>query len=212
MTEEHGSNVGHTVVLASGNQGKLRELQDALAPAGLALRCQSDLSVPEAVEDGVTFIENALIKARNAAKHTGLPAIADDSGLVVPALGGAPGIHSSRYAGIQGPDKDTANNAKLLRTMAGLEGEQRAAWFMCVLVYVTSAEDPAPVIAEGRWYGQIAHELRGEGGFGYDPLFVVDGLSMDGRVITAAELTLEQKRMFSHRGQAVARLREQLGA
>lgn len=206
MTQDQSDDT--VVVLASGNQGKLLELQDALAGTGFHLKPQSEYAVADAIEDGLTFLENALIKARHAAKITGFPAIADDSGLVVPALGGAPGIHSSRYSG----NGDASNNAKLLEAMAGLEGDQRAAWFMCVLVYLRAWDDPAPVIAEGRWHGQIAHELRGEGGFGYDPLFIVDGLSMEGRVCTAAELTREQKRLFSHRGQAVARLREQLGS
>jgi len=197
-----------TVVLASSNSGKLTELQDALVDTPYDLHPQSEFGVTDAVEDGLTFVENAIIKARHAAQHTGFAAIADDSGLVVPALGGAPGIYSSRYSG----EGDAANNLKLLHTMAGFEGEARAASFMCVLVFMRSADDPAPVIAEGRWHGQIAHELRGEGGFGYDPLFLVDGLSIEQRICTAAELTREQKRLFSHRGQAVRQLCQQLHA
>lgn len=191
------------VVLASGNKGKLLELQDALADTGMELTPQSAHDVTEAVEDRPTFVENALIKARNAAHQTGLAAIADDSGLVVPALGGAPGIHSARYSG----EGDGGNNRKLLQAMAGLEGADREAWFTCVLVYLTGPEDPSPVIAEGRWRGRIADSLKGEGGFGYDPLFICDP---SGR--TAAELTRAEKQSLSHRGQAVRQLRQKLGA
>ena len=192
-----------SVVLASGNKGKLAELQDALEGAGLLLQPQSAFDIEDAVEDGLTFVENALIKARHAARQAGLAAIADDSGLVVPALDGAPGIHSARYSG----EGDAGNNHKLLKAMAGLEGDARKAWFMCVLVFLHSADDPAPVIAEARWHGRIATAAHGEGGFGYDPLFIPDGLS-----VTAAELSREQKRELSHRGQAVALLRQRLGA
>ncbi len=190
-----------TVVLASGNKGKLAELQDALSGTGLLLQPQSELGVSDAIEDGLTFVENALIKARHASRCTGLPALADDSGLVVPSLGGAPGIYSSRYSG----NGDAANNSKLLEAMAGLEGKARGAHFFCVLVYLQSAEDPAPMIVDGRWHGVISHCPRGEGGFGYDPIFE-DGQS--GRC--AAEMTMEQKRAVSHRGLAVAALRAQL--
>jgi len=186
-----------TVVLASGNKGKLAELQDALAGTGLTLKPQSAFAVTDAIEDKPTFVENALIKARHAARCTGLPAIADDSGLVVPALGGAPGIYSSRYSG-QG---DAANNQKLLEVMASLHGEDRNAHFFCVLIFLLSPEDPAPIIAEGRWHGVIATSPRGVGGFGYDPLFE-DARS--GR--RAAEMSLEEKRSLSHRGQAVKAL------
>ncbi len=190
-----------TVVLASGNKGKLAELQDALSGTGLILQPQSELGVSDAIEDGLTFVENALIKARHASRCTGLPALADDSGLVVPSLGGAPGIYSSRYSG----NGDAANNSKLLEAMAGLEGKARGAHFFCVLVYLQSADDPAPIIVDGRWHGVISHCPRGEGGFGYDPIFE-DGQS--GRC--AAEMTMEQKRAVSHRGLAVAALRAQL--
>jgi len=191
------------VVLASGNAGKLRELQDALAPTGLRLKTQSEFEVPEAVEDGSTFIENAIKKARNASHFTGLPALADDSGLVVPALNGDPGVHSARYS----DGGDSANNEKLLAAMSEFEGDARAAWFVCVLVLLSSAADPSPLIAEAKWYGKIAMEPNGSCGFGYDPLFLVDGL--DG--LTAANLDVAQKRKVSHRGLAVSVLREKLG-
>lgn len=192
-----------TVVLASGNAGKLRELQDALAPTGLRLKTQSEFEVPEAVEDGSTFIENAIKKARNASRFTGLPALADDSGLVVPALNGAPGVHSARYS----DGGDSANNEKLLAAMSEFEGDARAAWFVCVLVLLSSATDPSPLIAEAKWHGKIGMEPKGSCGFGYDPLFLVDGL--DG--LTAADLDVAQKRKVSHRGLAVSVLREKLG-
>ena len=192
-----------TVVLASGNAGKLRELQDALAPTGLRLKTQSEFEVPEAVEDGSTFIENAIKKARNASRFTGLPALADDSGLVVPALNGAPGVHSARYS----DGGDSANNEKLLAAMSEFEGDARAAWFVCVLVLLSSATDPSPLIAEAKWHGKIGIEPKGSCGFGYDPLFLVDGL--DG--LTAADLDVAQKRKVSHRGLAVSVLREKLG-
>lgn len=194
-----GSN--NITLLASGNAGKLKELQAALSATGLVLRPQSDFNVPEAEEDGLTFVENALKKARNAALYTGLPALADDSGLVVPALGGAPGIHSARYSG-QG---DVENNAKLLREMSPFCGDDRRAWFICVLVRVTSANDPTPIIAEGYWQGHIAKEPSGTSGFGYDPLFEIDDT---GR--TAAELNPTEKQALSHRGQAVRTLRQKL--
>ena len=165
------------------------------------LQPQSDFDVPEADEDGLTFVENALKKARNASLHTGLPALADDSGLVVPALGGAPGIHSARFSG-QG---DGQNNIKLLQEMLPFEGDYRKAWFICVLVRVTSATDPTPLIAEGYWHGHIAKEPSGASGFGYDPLFQIDST---GR--TAADLNPKEKQALSHRGQAVRTLRHKL--
>jgi XTP/dITP diphosphohydrolase len=191
------------IVLASGNSGKLHELQDALAPVGMMLRNQSDLGVTEAVEDGATFVENAIKKARNACQQTGYPALADDSGLVVPALGGAPGIHSARYS----EEGDSGNNLKLLAAMKGLAGEERSAHFVCILVLLQSATDPSPLIVEARWHGHIGLAPKGTRGFGYDPLFLVT--DKDG--LTAAELALEQKRAISHRGQAVAMLRAKLG-
>ncbi len=192
-----------SVILASGNRGKLNELQHALRDTHYTLIPQSELGVTDAIEDGQTFIENALIKARHAAKLTGKPALADDSGLVVPALGGAPGIYSSRYSG----KGDKGNNDKLLSAMAGYQGDQRRAWFICVVVFLSSDDDPAPIVAEGRWHGHIADNLRGQGGFGYDPVFVIDG--QDRR---AAELTADEKQALSHRGQAIASLRAKLGA
>jgi len=194
--KDHGRQI---IVLASGNQGKLDELQGALAPVGMVLRKQSDLGVTEALEDGATFVENAIKKARNACQQTGYPALADDSGLVVPALGGAPGIHSARYSG----EGDAGNNLKLLAAMQGLEGEERSAHFVCVLVLLQSATDPSPLIVEARWHGHIGLVPKGAHGFGYDPLFLVT----DKQGLTAAELALEQKRAISHRGQAVAMLR-----
>ncbi len=198
--KDHGRQI---IVLASGNQGKLDELQDALAPVGMVLRKQSDLGVTEAVEDGATFVENAIKKARNACQQTGYPALADDSGLVVPALGGTPGIHSARYS----EEGDSGNNLKLLAAMQGLEGEERSAHFVCVLVLLQSATDPSPLIVEARWHGHIGPVPKGAHGFGYDPLFLVT----DKQGLTAAELALEQKRAISHRGQAVAMLRAKLG-
>lgn len=192
-----------TVVLASGNRGKLVELQQALQGTHFTLVPQGELGVVDAIEDGITFLENALIKARHAARITGKPALADDSGLVVPALGGAPGIYSSRYSG----KGDQGNNDKLLAAMAGYQNEQRRAWFICVLVFLSSADDPAPIVTEGRWHGFIAEEIRGQGGFGYDPLFVINE---HGR--TAAELAAHEKQALSHRGQAIAALRAKLGA
>ena len=189
-------------VLASGNIGKLKELQLALSGTGLILKPQSEYGVPEAEEDGLTFIENALKKARNAARHTGYAALADDSGLVVPALGGAPGIHSARYAG----GGDAANNAKLLKEMSTLAGTDRRGWFVCVLALVSSPNDPSPLIAEGYWHGSIATDPSGTQGFGYDPLFCLDET---GR--TAASLTAKETQELSHRGKAVQKLREQLG-
>jgi XTP/dITP diphosphohydrolase len=190
-------------VLASGNPGKLAELQHALSPLGWALRPQSDWQVPEAEETACTFVENALIKARHAAEHTGLAAIADDSGLVVPALGGDPGIRSARYSG----GGDAENNALLLERMALLSGDDRKAFFIAVVVLLRAPDDPTPVIAEGRWHGRIATQPCGDLGFGYDPLFVVEG---DGR--HAAELSKDEKTALSHRGIAIAALRSQLGA
>ena len=184
-------------VLASGNPGKLLELQDALAMTRWELVNQSVFDVPEAEETGLTFVENALIKARNAAQHTGLAAIADDSGLVVPALDGAPGIYSARYSG----HGDVANNEKLLQAMCNFDGAQRRARFICVLVFLRHAEDPLPIIAEGHWDGFIANAPCGHAGFGYDPIFLPEG-----QIRHAAELTKHEKRALSHRGQAVKTL------
>ncbi len=190
---------GAELVLASGNAGKLRELADMLGPLGYRLRPQSDWDTPEAVEDAPTFVENALLKARHAAAHTGRAAIADDSGLVVPALGGEPGIYSARYAGRHGDD--AANNVRLLENMADLQGDDRRAYFFCAVVLTRSPTDPAPVIATARWHGDILRAPRGEGGFGYDPLFRVAGGEL-----SSAELDRAEKNRISHRGQAVAAL------
>ncbi len=189
----------HRLVLASGNPGKLRELSALLTPLGLKLAPQSDWQVPEAPEDAPTFLENALTKARNAARHTGLPAIADDSGLVVPALGGAPGIFSARYAG-PGAD-DAANNRKLLAEMQELQGPERAAYFHCTVVLLRHPDDPVPLVASEDWWGEIGRRLRGSGGFGYDPLFWLAD-----RQCTSAELPSAVKNRISHRGRATHRM------
>lgn len=186
-------------VIATGNPGKLIELRALLEPAGLILVAQSSLGVESPPETSSTFLENALIKARHAAHQTGLPAIADDAGLVVDALGGAPGIHSARYAG---PDsRDADNVAKLLDAMRELPPAQRSAHFHCVIVALRSAEDPAPAIAQGRWPGRIALAPAGAAGFGYDPVFFDPALGK-----TAAELARDVKNRVSHRGRALAAL------
>jgi len=201
MTEGLGG--PHTLVLASGNAGKLRELSAMLEPLGWTVRPQSDWLLEEAVEDGLSFIENALIKARHAARGTGLPALGDDSGLVVDALHGAPGIYSSRYAGAGAGD--AANNRKLLHAMSGVPKHERGAHFYCTMAFLRHADDPAPLLATGRWDGQIVEEPTGDGGFGYDPVFWVAGEAR-----TAAQLPAERKNTLSHRGQALAALARQL--
>ncbi|AWK41067.1 XTP/dITP diphosphatase [Photorhabdus laumondii subsp. laumondii] len=184
------------VVLATGNPGKVRELAQLLADFGLDIVAQTELGVDSAEETGLTFIENAILKARHAAQVTGLPAIADDSGLSVDILGGAPGIYSARYAGENATDQQ--NLEKLLDTMKDIPDDQRQAQFNCVLVYIRHAEDPTPLVFHGRWPGFIAHKSAGNGGFGYDPIFYIPELGC-----TAAELTGEQKNAVSHRGQAL---------
>ncbi len=191
------------LVLATSNRGKLAELQPLLADAGFELVAQSDLGVDDAVEDGRTFVENALIKARHASAATGLPALADDSGLVVPALGGAPGLLSARYAGAHGDS--AANIARLMHEMRDLRDHGRRAHFFCVLVLLRSPGDPQPLVAEGEWHGSILAAPRGTGGFGYDPVFLDPALG-----VTAAELEPARKNVISHRGRAIARLRERL--
>lgn len=193
------------LVLATHNRGKVAELAPMLAPLGYELLPLSAFTDEAAVEDGVAFIDNALIKARFAARATGLPAIADDSGLAVDALGGAPGVHSAHYAGRHGDD--AANNAKLLAELAEVPDARRTAAFHCVLVFLRHAADPVPLIAHGIWRGRILRAPRGSGGFGYDPLFVGDG---DTR--SAAELSPEEKAERSHRGRAVRALIAQLRA
>jgi XTP/dITP diphosphohydrolase len=188
-----------TLVLASGNAGKLAEMRRLLLPLGFKLRPQSEWNMSEAVEDAPTFIENALIKARHAANHSGLPVLSDDSGLVVPALSGLPGIHSARYAGVHGDDD--ANNQKLLKALSGMPAESRRAHFYCAMVMMRGPQDPAPLVSLGLWHGSIAEAPRGEGGFGYDPVFLVDGTGC-----TSAQLDAETKNRISHRGQAAAGL------
>lgn len=195
-------------VLASGNLGKLREMTAVLKPLGYRLRPQSDWRVPEAEETASTFIENSLIKARQAARYTGLPCIADDSGLVVPALNGAPGIFSSRYAGADADNE--ANKRKLLAQLQGKSGNDRRAYFYCAIVLVQSADDPAPLLATGCWHGQILSAAQGQGGFGYDPLFGIFPVRADGGLRSAAELAVEEKNHLSHRGQALKELVRQL--
>ena len=195
------------LVVASNNPGKLREFGALLAPLGWETIPQKELGVPECEEPHGTFVENALAKARHAATCTGLPALADDSGLCVDALGGQPGVHSARYA--QGspddPKCDASNNRKLLAELANCS--DRKAHFVTVIVYVRHADDPQPVIAEGEWHGEILAEERGTAGFGYDPLFHLRDLDL-----TSAELPPDEKNRRSHRGQALAKLVERLQA
>ncbi|MCB1561892.1 MAG: RdgB/HAM1 family non-canonical purine NTP pyrophosphatase [Xanthomonadales bacterium] len=191
------------VVLASGNRGKLAEFEGLAADLGITLVSQGELDICGADETGLTFVENALIKARHAARESGLPAIADDSGLCVDALHGAPGLFSSRYAGTDGDSE--ANNAKLLAAMTNIDTVERQAHFVCVLAYLRHPEDPSPIIAEGFWHGRILEAARGNGGFGYDALFFDPLLGL-----TAAEMPARTKRALSHRGQAVSALRRQL--
>jgi XTP/dITP diphosphohydrolase len=193
------------VVLASGNPGKVRELEALLADFHLEVVPQSALTVPEAEETGLSFVENAILKARNAARHTGLPAIADDSGIEVDALDGAPGVRSARYAGPGAGD--AANLALLLEALAGVPDPERTARFQCVVVFLRHAEDPTPLICQGTWEGRITREPRGENGFGYDPVFHVPTHGC-----TAAELPAHAKNALSHRGQALRRLVEALRA
>ncbi|MEI7386042.1 RdgB/HAM1 family non-canonical purine NTP pyrophosphatase [Pectobacterium versatile] len=191
------------VVLATGNPGKVRELASLLADFGLDIVAQTELGVDSAEETGLTFIENAILKARHAAQITGLPAIADDSGLAVDALGGALGIYSARYAGVDASDQQ--NLDKLLLTLKDVPDEQRRASFHCVLVYLRHAEDPTPIVCHGSWQGVLTHEAAGSSGFGYDPIFFVPELGK-----TAAELTREEKNAQSHRGQALRLLLDAL--
>jgi len=186
-----------TVVLASNNAGKLAEFSSLLAPLGMELRKQSELGISEAEEPHATFVENALAKSRHVAQLSGLPALADDSGICVPVLGGAPGVLSARYAGE--PKSDARNNQKLIHDLTA--HEDKSAYYYCVLVYLRHAQDPQPVIAEGRWDGKIIATPRGENGFGYDPHFWIAALNK-----TAAELSAEEKNQLSHRGQALRAL------
>lgn len=187
------------VVLATGNAGKVREINQMLAGLDLEVVAQTEYGVPEIEETGLTFVENAMLKARNAASHTGLPAIADDSGIEVDALNGAPGIYSARYAGLGAGDR--ANNDKLLAALATVPDAKRTARFQCLMVYMAHAADPTPIICQGTWDGRILHAPRGTNGFGYDPLFYVPTHDC-----TSAELPPETKNQLSHRGQALRRL------
>ncbi len=189
------------LVIASNNQGKLREFQHMLAPLGIEVLTQAQLGISETEEPHCTFIENALAKARHVSKLSGLPALADDSGICVDALGGAPGVLSARYAGE--PKSDRSNNDKLLQTLQGVT--DRRAHYYCVLVLVRHADDPQPLIAEGEWHGEIAQEERGDGGFGYDPMF---WLPEFGKM--SAELTHDEKAHLSHRAKALKVLLEKL--
>ncbi len=191
------------LVLASSNPGKLAEFGALLRDAGFDLVAQTSLGVADADETGLSFVENALLKARHAAHVTGLPALADDSGLCVDHLHGAPGLYSARYAGRHGDD--AANNAKLLQELQGVPDDRRGALFICVLVLLRHADDPAPLVAEGRWHGRVLHQLRGAQGFGYDPLFLPAG-----QTLSSAELDAPLKNRLSHRGQALAVLRQRL--
>jgi XTP/dITP diphosphohydrolase len=189
------------LVLASNNAGKLKEFGELLATIGLSVHAQGEFNVPEADEPFGTFVENALQKARHASRLTGLPALADDSGVCVNALGGAPGVYSARYAGE--PKSDARNNAKLIADLA--PHADKSAYYYCVLVYVRHADDPQPVIADARWNGEIVDAPRGQGGFGYDPYFWLPALGK-----CAAELAPEEKNAVSHRGQALRALVEKL--
>jgi XTP/dITP diphosphohydrolase len=191
------------VVLASGNQGKLKELNELLAPCNIEAVSQSEFNIEPAIEDGLSFVENAILKARWAAKHSGLPAIADDSGLEVDYLNGQPGIYSARFSGDDANDEK--NNALLLEKLARVPTEQRTARFQCVVVYLRHATDPTPLICQGTWEGLISTEFVGDNGFGYDPLFFIPSL-----MLGSAQLSSEQKNKLSHRGQAMAKLLSQL--
>lgn len=191
------------IILASGNAGKIQELQASLKQLNLQIIPQKDFGLSDIEETGLTFVENALIKARFASEETGLPAIADDSGLEVPALKGEPGIYSARYAGVNCSSKD--NIEKLLEEMLNLPENQRIASFYCTLVYLAHPEDPTPLICEGRWHGLILKAPQGEKGFGYDPIFFDTT-----HQCSAAEMPLDLKNQISHRGQALKKLIEQL--
>ena len=191
------------IVLASSNQGKLAEFNALLADSGFEVITQGSLGITDADETGLTFVENAVLKARHAALASGLPALADDSGLCVDHLHGAPGLYSARYSG--GHGDDAANNAKLLRELDGVPAGQRSAFFICVLVLLRHADDPAPLITEGRWYGSILTEGRGTGGFGYNPVFLPEG-----RHESVAEMDTALKNKLSHRGRALTKLHARL--
>ena len=185
------------LVIASGNQGKLREINALLSPLAIEVLPQSSFDVPEVSEPFCTFVENALLKARHASQHTGLPALADDSGICVNALNGNPGVQSARFAGE--PRSDTRNNQKLIETLA--DEMDRSAYYYCIIVLVRHPDDPQPIIVDGSWHGEIIMQPKGDGGFGYDPYFYLPELGK-----AAAELSAEQKNTISHRGKALAKL------
>lgn len=187
------------IVLATGNQGKVREMADLLAEFGFDVMAQSEFNVSDVAETGTTFIENAIIKARHAAKETGMAAIADDSGLEVDYLAGAPGVYSARYAGEGASDADNLN--KLLEAMQGVPQDQRTARFHCVLVLMRHADDPTPLVCHGKWEGRILEQAHGSNGFGYDPVFFVPEENC-----ASAELEPARKKQLSHRGQALNKL------
>jgi XTP/dITP diphosphohydrolase len=189
----------HRIVLASGNQGKVREIQQMVAPLDLVIVSQDELGVSSVPETGLTFVENAIIKARNAASHTGLPALADDSGIEVDALMGQPGIYSARFAGEGASDAD--NVKKLLASITDVQDKARTARFQCLMVYLRHADDPTPIICQGTWEGRILTSPQGDNGFGYDPVFYVPDEDC-----SAAELTSVVKNRLSHRGQALRKL------
>ena len=191
------------VVLASANPGKLREFQALLTGCGMQAVPQSDYQVPGVAETGLSFVENALIKARHAAAHTGLPSLADDSGIEVDALAGAPGIYSARYAGDNASDAD--NNTKLLQALQSTPAAGKTARYQCLIVYLRHANDPTPIICQGTWEGLITDNAKGDGGFGYDPLFWLNEYQC-----TAAELPAAEKNRISHRAQAMQLLLQQL--
>ena len=190
------------IVLATGNAGKLKEIRNIFSGVDVDIVAQSEFATPEAIEDGLSFVENAILKARNAAAHTGLAALSDDSGIEVDALNGEPGIHSARYAG-----DDESNIQRLLRELDGVPEDRRTARFQCVMVYIRHANDPVPVITQGVWEGRILESAQGEGGFGYDPIFYVPE-----RDCSAAELSAEDKNSLSHRGKALRQMLDHLAA
>ncbi|MCO7225274.1 RdgB/HAM1 family non-canonical purine NTP pyrophosphatase [Pleionea sp. CnH1-48] len=195
--------MSNKIVLASGNQKKIQELQDILAPLNYEIVPQGSLNIDDAVEDGLSFVENAIKKARHAAKLSGLPALADDSGIEVDAINGQPGIYSARFSGDQATDQK--NNEKLLSLLKDTPEADRTARFQCVIVYMRHAEDPTPIICQGSWEGRILKAPQGDSGFGYDPLFYVSE-----HQCSAAELSKEQKHALSHRGKALALLKAAL--
>jgi len=191
------------LVLASGNAGKVIEINNLLQANGIEVISQNEFNVPEAIEDGLSFVENAIKKARNACEHTGLPSIADDSGIEVDAINKAPGIYSARFSGEDATDAE--NNKKLLAELEGVASSERTARYQCVMVYMKSADDPTPIIAQGSLEGRILTEARGDGGFGYDPLFWLEDKNC-----SAAELSLTEKNKISHRAIALQSMIKQL--